>query len=69
MDKDLDNCRECGHFRFLHEFKGIGTHVEKGFAFTQACDPQNDHGCNCKEFMPEDNLDYIEWLAKKRNLV
>jgi hypothetical protein len=25
--------------------------------------------CPCKEFIPSDNLDYIEWLAEKKHLV
>lgn len=64
MNEDLDNCRDCGHFKFLHVpgFKGA-------LGFDQHCDPQNDHGCDCFEYIPEDNLDYIEWLAQKRGLV
>lgn len=58
--KDLDCCRECGHFRFLH--------CEEQ-AWAGRCDPQNDYGCDCKEYVPEDNLDYVEWLAEKRGLL
>jgi hypothetical protein len=25
--------------------------------------------CKCSEFVPSDNLDYIEWLAEKKGLV
>jgi hypothetical protein len=25
--------------------------------------------CTCVEFVPTENLDYIEWLAEKRHLI
>ena len=25
--------------------------------------------CHCKELVPLDNLDYVEWLAEKRGLI
>lgn len=64
-DKDIDNCRECGHFRFLH----TDTTGSKGKVFSQMCAPQTDGGCDCKEYVPEDNLGYIEYLAKQKGLV
>lgn len=64
---DLDCCRTCGHMRFLHyapenafEGQGVFQHEQ-----SLRCDPQTDHGCDCKEYIPEDNLDYLEWRYNK----
>jgi hypothetical protein len=66
VNEDMECCRDCGHFRFLHilESEDIGL-----YRSNQGCDPQNDHGCDCSEYVPEDNLDYIEWLAEKKGLL
>jgi hypothetical protein len=51
-------CRDCHQQRFDHEdFSPTGNNTAKAFLN------------KCKEFVPPDNLDYIEWLAKKRGLV
>jgi hypothetical protein len=54
------HCRKCKHIRLSHAagkcIATIGT-IEKM------------HRCGCKEFVPDDNLDYVEWLAKKKGLV
>lgn len=60
---DLDTCRTCYHFRFLH----ISEYKEPTyFMFDQRCDPQTDHGCDCKEYIPKDNLQYLEYLYDKK---
>jgi hypothetical protein len=65
--KDMDfllklseHCRECKHTRLGHT-TGTCIAVE---GTTEQMIP-----CGCEEFVPEDNLDYIEWLAKKRGLI
>lgn len=50
-------CRTCNHERMLHLDTGC-IYVTKLW-----------ERCNCKEFVPLDNLDYVEWLVKKRKLV
>lgn len=74
MNDDMDNCRECGHFRFLHKckrdaFGKLLYHSLDDKCDCQRCEPGTDHSCNCEEFVPEDNLDYVEYLAEKRGLV
>jgi hypothetical protein len=50
-------CRECQHKRYIH----LRTCVEI---------MDNDFEiCKCPEFVPPDNLDYVEYLAKKRGLI
>jgi len=66
MSDTLSCCRECSHFKFLHRFNNDDPGLWRS---GQNCDPQNDHGCDCEEFVPEDNLDYVEWLAEKRGLL
>lgn len=55
MDKFYQLCRNCNHKRGWH----------------RDCGPKIDwcFKCMCYEFVPSDNLDYIEWLAEKKHLV
>lgn len=55
------HCRKCKHVRL--------SHVESSHCIAALGTTEQLSLCKCKEFVPEDNLDYIEWLAKKRNLV
>jgi hypothetical protein len=52
-------CRTCKHERFGHYAGKCGA-VRR---WDGKC------ACKCKEFVPPDNLDYMEWLAKKRGLI
>jgi hypothetical protein len=52
----LMRCRTCRHANGWHD----------GGALDQSCLWTS---CSCKEFVPSDNLDYVEWLAEKRGLV
>lgn len=58
---DLDCCRNCGHF--------YGYHFNTGMAVRDfsdgRCDPFTDHGCSCINYLPEDNLLYLEWINEK----
>ena len=55
LKKADKHCRTCKHLYIYH--------IEN----------QKEAACwlgdSCKEFVPSDNLDYIEWLAEKRGLV
>lgn len=55
------HCRKCKHMRL--------SHIESGRCIAANGNTEQLTSCGCKEFMPEDNLDYIEWLAKKRKLI
>lgn len=51
-------CGECNHPRFVH--------------FNDKCMATFNNTlilCGCIEFVPLDNLDYVEWLAKKKGLI
>lgn len=53
----FSNCRTCKHSRFLHE--GLSSkHFCLDSIITQNHEVQ---WCKCKEFIPADNLDYLEW--------
>jgi hypothetical protein len=53
-------CRKCQHGHYNHI---------KSRCLAVIGPEENLRICNCKEFVPSDNLDYIEWLAKKRGLI
>jgi hypothetical protein len=53
-------CRKCKHVRLSHL---------KGTCLAICGTTEEFVLCGCEEFVPEDNLDYIEWLAKKRGLI
>jgi hypothetical protein len=60
---DLDCCRTCGHFYGYHFNTGM---TIRGHEFADGqCDPFTDRGCNCKDFIPGDNLAFLEWKAKR----
>jgi hypothetical protein len=60
---DLDCCRICGHFYMYHFNTGASVRLLPN---NGQCDPLTDHGCDCKEFIPEDNLEYLEYLYDKK---
>jgi hypothetical protein len=56
-------CFKCKHPRYEH---GIG---HNGGSCAVRINIKFFNRCSCKEFVPSDNLDYIEYLAKKRGLL
>jgi len=54
-------CKKCTHVRL--------SHLEGRCIAANATDGEYLLMCKCKEFVPSDNLDYIEWLAKKKGLI
>jgi hypothetical protein len=57
-------CRECSHQRYAH------LSDEKCIDVGRVNEDRSVwYTCTCEGFVPEDNLDYIEWLAKKRGLI
>ena len=55
------HCRKCNHIRL--------SHVEGSHCIAASGTTERLTVCKCREFISEDNLDYIEWLAKKRGLI
>lgn len=53
-------CRICNHFSHSHN-KIWGCGRPKSNPFSSVC--------QCQEYIPSDNLDYIEWLADKKGLI
>jgi len=64
-----DECRECKHKRLFHLFNESGTSGEK--YVHSNCNFVLAMGgfCACQEWMSNDNLDYIELLAKRKGLI
>jgi hypothetical protein len=60
LAKGDKTCRGCHHKKFEHL---------KDVCLAVFGNEDTLSKCRCKEFVPLDNLDYIEWLAKKRGLV
>jgi hypothetical protein len=59
-------CRECGHTKTLHILGDA-----KGGFLVGYCNfiIKNVGFCQCKEYLPQDNLDYIELLAKRKGII
>ena len=69
MDDDLEVCRTCGHFYFLHGCTYFNKYTMSRHphdSTCQRCDPQQDHDCDCPGFIPEDNLKYLEWCYEHK---
>jgi hypothetical protein len=67
-----DKCRECKHDRYFHllEYGANGYKDELRATMGNCNYILSDRGfCNCGEWVPPDNLDYIELLAKRRGLI
>jgi hypothetical protein len=65
FQKALTPCRNCNHPKMTHSFlgmfKGIGKCVD---AKVTANGTYNQ--CYCKEFLPKDNLEYLEYKYDKK---
>jgi len=64
-----DVCRDCKHKRLFHLFNESDI-TDKKYLHSN-CNFVLEVGgfCMCLEYMPSDNLDYIEILAKKKGLI
>jgi hypothetical protein len=51
-------CRDCKHPKYVHIKDRC-----------LAIPGMNISLCSCIEYVPKDNLDYVEWLVKKRKLL
>lgn len=58
-----DYCRNCSHPDWIHV---------KTYYYACGREPRDaewltdNQICPCKEFVPEDNLEYLEWCFKKK---
>jgi hypothetical protein len=61
-------CRNCNHIDWLH-VKTYYYHCGRTPSFDEYY--FDDHRiCPCQEYVPKDNLEYLEWcLAKKREVL
>lgn len=62
---DYRVCRNCRHAEWVHV---------KHYYYSCGRDPRSDFDklyaneiCPCKEFVPTDNLEYLEWINDKVN--
>jgi hypothetical protein len=62
-------CRTCGHNKYWHQTAKSSYGTPGGWCANYECGESVAHMPYCREFVPEDNLDYVEWLAEKRNLI
>ena len=58
-----EKCRECKHARYIHGMAHNGGPCSDRFLSSVKS------VCKCIEFVPSDNLEYVEYLAKKRGLI
>ena len=59
-------CRTCQH-PLLYHYVGQNKSTKK--PIVGSCNKVQKGFCECTEFMPKDNLDYIELLAKRKGLI
>jgi len=52
-------CRNCPHFKFAHYSACYASIDDKRIGHAIPCD--------CPEFVPLDNLEYLEWKVDKQN--
>jgi hypothetical protein len=64
-----DKCRTCEHARYYHLVDYSGNNDRK--YIHAECNFLMEEGgfCSCLEWMPKDNLDYIELIAKRKGLI
>jgi hypothetical protein len=62
----MDSCRNCSHPGWVHV---------KTYYYSCGRKPRNNNDefysneiCPCKEFVPSDNLEYLEWCVEKRRV-
>lgn len=62
-----EKCRECQHGKIMHMAEGL---KEQSAVVAQCNEIVRQGGfCSCPEYLPPDNLDYIELLAKRKGLI
>lgn len=57
----IKRCRVCKHAHSQEGGKGCYDTVGNSVAFVISC--------RCKEHVPEDNLEYLEYLLKKKEII
>jgi hypothetical protein len=62
-------CRTCEHNQYWHETAESSSGTAGGWCAETRCGAHINNLPYCTEFVPSDNLDYIEWLAEKRGLL
>lgn len=65
VDRIIEFSKHCGDCHHTHL-----SHVEGSRCIASyGTDGEHLLMCGCEEYIPEDNLDYIEWLAKKKGIL
>lgn len=62
--KAEDVCRHCGHFAKFHLSTDWVSKPGKLLGIWSICN-RKDIGCECLEFGPEDNLEYLEVKSER----
>ena len=66
MQADNRFCRNCPHHRDGH--LGHQMRFRERICYGNIVDPEDDNllmNCPCKEFVPKENLEYLEWCYNK----
>ena len=60
--KAISTCRTCGHVKMAHSVTG-----KKVICLDATLTNKEKYKpCECKVFIPKDNLEFLEWAAKNR---
>jgi len=64
LTQALSQCRTCTHVMMTHSF----TKHHGGRCIDAIVKVTGEHKiCNCKLFIPKDNLEFLEWMAKNKS--
>jgi hypothetical protein len=59
----MNHCRTCKHIQMAHK----KTPQNKQFCLNAELQKNGAYkGCNCKLFVPKDNLEFLEWVAEQK---
>lgn len=62
FEKALGKCRTCEHINMSHTF-----HRKQGICIEAILTNKEVYkACDCKLFIPTDNLEYLEWAAERK---
>jgi len=66
-----EQCKNCGHVAHWHSIEEYNSNIKTFKDIQDSCryfnDEERDY-CNCKEFVPENNLKYLEYKYEQSQL-
>ena len=64
FQKAFRHCRTCDHIQIAHAAKAKGR--EGRCLDSKLTNKEVHESCTCTQFIPKDNLEYLEWVAANK---